>query len=483
MPQGRSSPLARRDRIALDGRLGRGAAGRALGRRPRPPAARQGAGLGHGALAGRGGARRRRRSAVRWWSRWATSAARSARPAQSGIDVSASLETVGGPVQASFELGGTLDHAVLQGRAESTALRCPTGGAAGRRGRPGARHRHRRRAAVRATRARGARDRRRALRLGVGGAGRRAHRRSDLDARLRPAVAGRGRRRLHRHRAGSPRPSAAPPRCPTCRGSSPRRRSPTASRRSARSRARGGCSAPSSRSIGCSLDQGPGTAEASGRYDYESGGYTAAVRGTGLRLGRPFVPETLGTLAVDAQFDGRGTLDVPGGPASCASFRRAAASPNWSAPRRPACSWPAAGSQTRMFMREARALHRCQRGAARALRRSRHDGRQPARRRAAGAGRRGRRGHGVGHGGFQRGVPGSAERHQQPDRVRQPAGRGGVGRRRPGAARAARRGSRPGPTTSPSTTWRAGRAGHAHRARPVPRSGRRRRCRPSSPAR
>ena len=61
------------------------------------------------------------------------------------------------------------------------------------------------------------------------------------------------------------------------------------------------------------VEQGPGTADGSGRYDYESGAYTAALRGTGLRLGRPFVPETLGTLAVDVQFDGSGTLDAPAG--------------------------------------------------------------------------------------------------------------------------------------------------------------------------
>ena len=59
------------------------------------------------------------------------------------------------------------------------------------------------------------------------------------------------------------------------------------------------------------LAQDPGTADASGRYDYESGSYTAAVRGAGLQLGRPFVPETLGTLVVDAQFEGSGTLDAP----------------------------------------------------------------------------------------------------------------------------------------------------------------------------
>ena len=46
---------------------------------------------------------------------------------RSGIDVSASLEGVGGPVQASFELEGTLDHAILRGRAESASLTLPTG--------------------------------------------------------------------------------------------------------------------------------------------------------------------------------------------------------------------------------------------------------------------------------------------------------------------------------------------------------------------
>ncbi len=47
---------------------------------------------------------------------------------QSGIDVSESLEAIGGPAQASFELDGTMDHAIVRGRAESTALVLPTGG-------------------------------------------------------------------------------------------------------------------------------------------------------------------------------------------------------------------------------------------------------------------------------------------------------------------------------------------------------------------
>ena len=122
--RGRSSPLARRDRIALDGTLGRGAAGRALGRRH-----------DHQLLD------TVRASGTAHWPDVVAPApapltgplvvevgdvGRAVRAArQSGIDVSAALEDVGGPVQASFELGGTLGSRVLRGRVESTAMTLP----------------------------------------------------------------------------------------------------------------------------------------------------------------------------------------------------------------------------------------------------------------------------------------------------------------------------------------------------------------------
>ena len=71
---GRSSPLARRDRIALDGRWDAALQDGQLGRRPRSPLARHGAGLGHRPLARRDrpGARAAQRPAGgRGRRRWA----------------------------------------------------------------------------------------------------------------------------------------------------------------------------------------------------------------------------------------------------------------------------------------------------------------------------------------------------------------------------------------------------------------------------
>ena len=119
---------------------------------------------------------------------------------------------------------------------------------------------------------------------------------------------------------------------------------------------------------------------------------------------------------------------------------------------------------------EAAGARRRQRGAARALRRARDRRRQPPRRRVAGAGRRSHRGHRLGHGHLQRGVRGAAERHQQPQRLRQPAGRGDVGRRGAGPAQlpGAHRG--PGQRLQCRRSVAPGRAGHAHRQGPFPRS-------------
>ena len=177
---------------------------------------------------------------------------------------------------------------------------------------------------------------------------------------------------------------------------------------------RAGCSAPSSRSIACTSTRAPAPPTASGRYDYESGGYTAAVRGTGLQLGRPFVPETLGTLVVDVQFEGSGTLDAPGG--SRLHTRRSAGRPHRRSRRR---RRDAAAARRRAGRRRAPSCRSCAPSSTPAWSRARRTtcaarGRQPPRRRAAGAGRRRVDGHGVGHGRFQRVVPGRAERHDQP---------------------------------------------------------------------
>jgi translocation and assembly module TamA len=61
------------------------------------------------------------------------------------------------------------------------------------------------------------------------------------------------------------------------------------------------------------IEQNPGRLEGSGEYDYESGAYTAAIGGTGLRIGQPFVGSAVEAVVVDLQYEGAGTLDAPGG--------------------------------------------------------------------------------------------------------------------------------------------------------------------------
>ena len=61
------------------------------------------------------------------------------------------------------------------------------------------------------------------------------------------------------------------------------------------------------------VDQGPGQLEGSGAFDYDSGAYRAAVRGTGLRIGQPFVGDIVEAVVADVQFEGAGTLEAPGG--------------------------------------------------------------------------------------------------------------------------------------------------------------------------
>ena len=95
-------------------------------------------------------------------------------------------------------------------------------------------------------------------------------------------MAGRRRRRVHRHGAADRHASAARPRCPTCRGAASRRRSPTTnSRRHRRAEARllgttVQIDAPAPR-------PGPRRARRVRRVDYESGAYDATVERQGLR--------------------------------------------------------------------------------------------------------------------------------------------------------------------------------------------------------
>lgn len=61
------------------------------------------------------------------------------------------------------------------------------------------------------------------------------------------------------------------------------------------------------------IDQGPGRLEGAAEYDYDSGAYTAAIRGTGLRVGQPLVGTAVEAVVVDVLYEGAGTLDAPEG--------------------------------------------------------------------------------------------------------------------------------------------------------------------------
>ncbi len=61
------------------------------------------------------------------------------------------------------------------------------------------------------------------------------------------------------------------------------------------------------------LDQGPGQLRASGRVDYESYAYDATVEGHGLTWTRPVPGAQVEAVSVDVSFAGTGTLEVPGG--------------------------------------------------------------------------------------------------------------------------------------------------------------------------
>ena len=61
------------------------------------------------------------------------------------------------------------------------------------------------------------------------------------------------------------------------------------------------------------LDQGPGHLRASGRVDYESYAYDATIDGRGLTWARPVPGAEVDAVSVDVTFAGAGTLAVPGG--------------------------------------------------------------------------------------------------------------------------------------------------------------------------
>ena len=61
------------------------------------------------------------------------------------------------------------------------------------------------------------------------------------------------------------------------------------------------------------LDQGPGQLRASGRIDYVSGAYDATIEGRGLAWARPVPGVQIDGVTLDVTFAGAGTLDAPGG--------------------------------------------------------------------------------------------------------------------------------------------------------------------------
>ena len=277
---------------------------------------------------------------------------------QSGIDVSASLEGVGGPVAGQL-------------RARRHRWTTPSWRAAPSpprwRCRPGAAavatadlvlDTDDRRGSAFELRAPGVHGRA-AMRASPGRRGNWAARviaDADLDARLRPAVAARGRRRLHRHRdpVGDNRRHLRGARHPVADHLDADRPGRAADRHALRrrpaARHRG------RRSIGCSVEQGPGTARGIG-----------AVR---LRVGRLHRRGARNRAAPGPAVRSRDAGHAGGGravrrqrharraraPASCASSRRAAASPIWSAPPRPGCSSRAGGSRPASSCRSCRRL-------------------------------------------------------------------------------------------------------------------------------
>ena len=231
---------------------------------------------------------------------------------QSGIDVSESLESVGGPAQASFELGGTIDEPLVIGRAESPALVLPTGvtGTASADLVVGLVDIDVKRFDVEAQGVRLSGDARvegEAGRLSGSFLGEVV----SLPEFARPwmtdgADALSGTMRLTGTLGGTTEVPDAPwhlESTPLAHGELPI-----------------GTATADGRLVGTTvridrlrLDQGTGGVDANGQYDYDTGAYTASVNGKGWRVGQPFVGTLADALVVDLQFQGSGTVSSPGG--------------------------------------------------------------------------------------------------------------------------------------------------------------------------
>ena len=231
---------------------------------------------------------------------------------QSGVDASESLESLGGPVHAAFELGGTIDVPLVIGRAESPALVLPTGatGTASADLGVGLVDIDVKRFDVEAQGVRVSGDAR-----VEGEAGRLSGAFTGEVISLREfarpwmtdgADALTGSMRLTGTFGGTTGVPDAPWQLvstPLAHGELPI-----------------GTATAAGRLLGTTLridrlrlDQGDGGIDASGQYDYDTGAYTVSVNGKGLRVGQPFVGTLADALVIDAQFQGTGTVSSPGG--------------------------------------------------------------------------------------------------------------------------------------------------------------------------
>ncbi|MGE0359370.1 MAG: translocation/assembly module TamB domain-containing protein [Vicinamibacterales bacterium] len=231
---------------------------------------------------------------------------------RSGIDVSESLEALAGPVHATLELAGSLDEPLVQGRAESPALVLPTG------------------ATGTATadvvvglvdidvphftvQAQGTTLSGDAHLTGTEGrlAGALAGDVTSLSDFARPwlpaaADAFTGTMRFSATLGGTSEVPDVPWRLTS---------TPLAHAEQAI-----GTVAAEGRLLGTvvqldrvRLDQGEGGADLRGSYDYDSGAYDLTLDGRGLRIGQPFVSTGVESVVADLQFRGAGTIDAPGG--------------------------------------------------------------------------------------------------------------------------------------------------------------------------
>jgi outer membrane protein insertion porin family len=231
---------------------------------------------------------------------------------RSGIDVSEVLEALAGPVHATLELAGTLDEPLVQGRAESSALVLPTG------------------ATATATadvvvglvdidvphftvQAQGTTLSGDAHLTGTEGrlAGQLAGEVTSLPEFARPLVP-----------AAADALSGTVQFSATLGGTSEVPEVPwrLTSTPLAHAEQAIGSLAADGRLLGTvvhfdrvRLDQGEGGADLRGSYDYDAGAYDLTLDGRGLRIGQPFVTTGVESVVADVQFSGAGTLDAPGG--------------------------------------------------------------------------------------------------------------------------------------------------------------------------